>query len=105
MEIHRLQSTKDIRALFRLGRHRESSFFRITTRRNTLLYSRFAFIAPKTINKKAVVRNRLRRRAREWIRMHVAASSYSFDVALTFKKTGVTATKNQFYEDIATLFR
>lgn len=51
------------------------------------------------------MRNRLRRRAREWVRMHVSSLPEPVDIALFFKKEAAQATKKEFYEDIANMFR
>lgn len=105
MTLHRLQSAKDFRLLFRFGRRRESRFLRLSILPNNLLFSRFAFIAPKTVDKRAVVRNRLRRRTREWVRIHAGPPSPPVDIAIFFKKEAKQATKKEFYEDIANVFR
>lgn len=103
--IHRLQSAKDFRMLFRLGRRRETNLFRITTLPNHLPYSRFAFIASKTVDKRAVARNRLRRRCREWIRIHFSAKIYNMDIVIFFKPEAGRATKKEFYSSLADLFQ
>ena len=104
--IHRLQSAKDFRALFRLGRRRETRLFKLIVLPNRFSYSRFAFIASKIVDKRAVVRNRLRRRCREWIRVHFLPSSGSgMDIAIFFKKDARTATKKEFYNDLANLLQ
>ena len=105
MKIHRLQSAKDFRALFRAGRRRESVFFRLIMRPNSIAFSRFAFIAAKSVDKRAVVRNRLRRRGREWVRTHLSPPSMPLDVALIFKKEAKDATQKEFYKDLALLFQ
>lgn len=105
IKIHRLQSAKDFRALFRFGRRRESVFFKVTTRPNGVAFSRFAFIAAKSVDKRAVVRNRLRRRCREWVRTHLSPPSISLDVAIFFEKEAKGATQKEFYKDLALLFR
>ena len=104
MHVHRLQSARDFRALFRFGRRRESVFFKLSARQNNLSFSRFAFIAAKSVDKRAVVRNRLRRRAREWVRTHLSSSFPSLDVAIFFKKEAKDATQKEFYKDLASLF-
>ena len=68
-------------------------------------FSRFAFIAPKSVDKRAVVRNRLRRRAREWARTHLSSSFLPLDAAILFKKEAKDATQKEFYKDLASLFR
>lgn len=105
IRLSRLQGAKDFRALFRLGRRRETRFLKLTTLPNDLSYSRFAFIAPKTVDKRAVVRNRLRRRCREWIRVHFMPPTHGMDIAIFFKKDARTATKKEFYDDLADLFQ
>ncbi|MDP3769432.1 MAG: ribonuclease P protein component [bacterium] len=105
MKIHRLQSMKDFKTLFRFGRYRESLLFKMVIHPNSLSFTRIAFIAPKTVDKRAVIRNRLRRQAREWIRVHVPLPSRPLDIALTFKKSAAGAERNVFYEDIASLFK
>ena len=103
--MHRLQSAKDFRALFRFGRRQESELFKLSTLPNKLSFTRFAFIAPKTVDKRAVARNRLRRRAREWIRTHLSSPAQPLDVAVFFKKEAQAASQKEFYEDLARLFR
>lgn len=105
IKIHRLQSAKDFRLLFRFGHRRESHCFKLSVLPNNLLFSRFAFIASKAVDKRAVMRNRLRRRAREWVRIHVSSFPEPVDIALFFKKEAKRATKKEFYEDLAHIFR
>ncbi|MDP3779426.1 MAG: ribonuclease P protein component [bacterium] len=105
MQIHRIGREQDFTELFRFGRKKEYRFFRLTLRPHNLAFSRFAFIAPKTVDKRAVVRNRLRRRTREWIRRNIDSLPRSFDVALFFKKEAKSATRKEFYEDLTIIFQ
>ena len=68
MRIYSLTDKDDFRQLFRSGQRLGSGFFRLITRKNSIGHSRFAFITPSSLDKRSTVRNRLRRRAREWIR-------------------------------------
>ena len=107
MTIKSLRSAKDFRVLFRLGRRIETRFFKLIILPNKTSSTRFAFIASKMVDKRAVVRNRLRRRCREWIRTHVLslpALHGSMDIAILFKKDAGLATKKEFYSDLAGLF-
>ena len=74
-------------------------------RPNNVLFPRFAFIAAKSVDKRAVVRNRLRRRGREWVRTHLSPPLVPVDVAIFFKKEAKDATQKEFYKDLAILFR
>ncbi len=105
IRIHRLQSAKDFRALFHFGRRKETHLFKLTTLPNNLSFSRFAFIAPKTVDKRAVVRNQLRRQCREWVRTHCSSPLEGLDVVIFFKKNAKEATKKEFYKDLATLLQ
>lgn len=100
-KVYRLAAEKDFKQLFSKGRRTESSLFRAVARKNNLEFSRFAFVAPKTVEKRAVIRNRLRRRAREWTRKHLGLIPRSLDLALIFKKEAVHAPKKLFYEELA----
>ena len=102
--IHRLVGAKDFRILFRSGRRRESRFFKIIYRPNALSFSRFSFIAPKTVDKRAVMRNRLKRRGREWMRTSLISLSKPLDIAIIFKKDANKATRKEFYADLVYLF-
>lgn len=95
-----LRASADFRLLYRWGRKTESPLFRIIVRRNTLSHSRLAFVAAKAINKRATVRNRLRRRAREWVRKHVSAPSEPVDMGIFFKKEAVIAPRKLFYGEL-----
>ncbi len=99
-KMHRLQSRRDFALLFRHGKRIEHPFFRVVIQGNTLGYARFAFVAARTVEKRAVVRNRLRRRAREWFRTHPLLLSLPIDIALIFKKPLVTAPRKHVYEEL-----
>lgn len=99
-KIFRLKSEQDFRNLFRGGKKMETRLFRIIAHKNRLGFPRFAFVASKAVDKRAVRRNLLRRRAREWIRKNLSAS-LPFDAAIYFKKEAAGATKKEFYEELA----
>lgn len=101
----RLSKKEDFQELFKKGRRLESLFFRAVVRPNGLGRARFAFIAAKTVHKRATVRNRLRRRAREWVRTHSALPKRPLDMSLVFKKEAVMASRSSFYEDLESLCR
>ena len=96
----RLSAAGDFRLLFSRGRRVESPLFCLVWRKNNLPCSRFAFVASKGVAKAAVVRNRLRRRAREWYRKRTKLFHASVDLAIIFKKDAVEATRDTFYEEL-----
>lgn len=90
----------DFQLLFSRGRHVESPLFRLAWRKNDLARSRFAFVASKAVAKRAVVRNRLRRRAREWYRRRSELFHAPIDLAVIFKKDAAEATRALLYEEL-----
>lgn len=97
---HRLQKKEDFAFLFRHGENIDSRLFRIIFKKNNIGHGRFAFITPRTMDKRSVIRNKLRRRAREWIRNNSDLYKKSMDVAIIFKKESVLISRNVFYEEL-----
>ena len=80
-----------------------SRFFLLIYLPNSYGRSRFVFITPRTLDKRSTVRNRLRRRAREWVRKNVFLLKPR-DVVIICKKETVIASRQQFYEELAKIF-
>lgn len=99
-KVNRLRKSQDLRVLFSRGRRIETPFFRVTVRRNTLSGGRFAFITPKSVDKRATVRNRLRRMASEWIRKSPEVAKTPKDFAILIKKESLSASKEEFYGEL-----
>ncbi len=66
-------------------------------------HGRFVFVTPRSLDKRSTVRNRLRRRAREWIRKNIPLTKPN-DTAIFFKKEAIAVSKNKFYEELAKIF-
>lgn len=97
----RLQTKDNFRLLFRQGRRYDSPFFRIVTRgayNNPT--SRFAFIISRGVEKRAVLRNRLRRRTREWVRRNLTRFPSSVHIAFLFKKAAFQVSRATLYEEL-----
>jgi ribonuclease P protein component len=97
---NRLRRPQDFKTLFTKGRRVDSAFFRISARRNFLAHPRFAFIVSGSVEKRAVRRNLVRRRAREWIRKNMESFREPVDLAILFKKEALASTKKRFYEEL-----
>lgn len=65
---NRLKKTTDIRRVFKQGRLFKEGFLIFKTARNDLNKSRFGFIVSQKVSKKAVVRNKIKRRLRGAVR-------------------------------------
>lgn len=97
---YRLCGAEEIKLLFTKGKRIESPLFRIIFRENALSHARFLFVTPKAIEKRAVARNRIRRRAREWL-YGSSVPQLSLDVALVFKKDAIKSPRKFFYEELS----
>ena len=89
--------------VLRRGRRVENPLFRATFKENDLGWPRFAFIVSRAVAKRAVKRNLLRRRAREWVRKQLVFFKKSVDVAVFLKKEATEASRKKFYEELERL--
>jgi ribonuclease P protein component len=77
----RLVRKADFDAVYRNGKRRSSSHFTVFLKANDLPESRFGFSIKRTLGG-AVVRNRIRRRIREAIRLHREEISAGWDFVI-----------------------
>ena len=96
----RLATTDNFKFLFSRGRRIESPLFRVVWLKNNLPLSRFAFVTSRAVSKRAVIRNRLRRRAKEWYGKQTEFFSAPVDIAVIFKKEAAGATRAEFYAEL-----
>jgi len=68
---NRLQKKKDIGQVFKKGRALKEDFLVLKTLQNNLDKTRFAFIVSLKVSKKAVLRNKLRRKLSELVRLNM----------------------------------
>jgi ribonuclease P protein component len=61
-KLNRLKKKKDFEATFKKGKFLKSKNFILRFAKNNLEFSRFGFIVSQKVSKKAVVRNKVRRR-------------------------------------------
>lgn len=61
----RIQRDADFSRVYRKGKRSHTKHFVVTSVPNTLNHPRFACVVPKTISKKATVRNKIRRLVHE----------------------------------------
>lgn len=86
---NRLRRRKDIQTLFSKGESVFDDVCGLKYRRNQRDETRVAVIVGKRISKKAVVRNRIRRRIREIIRLNLGDIEKGFDIALLVQNRAV----------------
>lgn len=85
---HRLTDKLKIEEVFKKGRIINSNFFFIKFRRNRLPFSRFLVIVSSKISKKAVIRNKVKRRLNEIIRLNVLKDKPGYDL-IVMTKSGI----------------
>ena len=84
----RLVRRGEFDAVYRTGKRKSNSHFTVFFRANQMPYSRFGFSIKKEIGG-AVVRNRIRRRVREIVRLHREEIEAGWDLVIHPKKVVV----------------
>jgi ribonuclease P protein component len=79
---YRLKKSGDIKGVLKFGRTDREGFLTFKTRENNLTISRFAFLISLKISKKATVRNRLRRKLSEFVRINLSKIKNNIDAVL-----------------------
>ncbi len=79
---YRLTKKKDFEKIFKEGKGLRKEFLAVKVRENQLKESRFGFVVSQKISKKAVVRNKIKRRLREIVRLKINHIKKGFDVVL-----------------------
>lgn len=75
----RVRKQKEFELIFNQGRKIKSESFLIIYLSNNLKLSRFAFIVSAKIDKKAVARNKIKRRLREIVRKNLSRIRKGYD--------------------------
>lgn len=79
---NRLKKKKDFDAIFKEWKFKRSLFILLGIKKNDLNYSRFGIIVSKKIAKKAVVRNKIKRKIREILRNRIKEIDRGYDVVI-----------------------
>ena len=79
---HRLKRKKDIERVFKNGRGFKEDFLILKVVKNNLNYPRFAFIVSQKVSKKATLRNKIRRRLSELVRLKIKKIKKGIDGVL-----------------------
>ena len=74
---------EDFELIFKEGEKFSNKFFNIRIRGNNLGYCRFAVIVSNKISKKAVVRNKIRRRLKAIFLLNLDNFNQDFDILVT----------------------
>jgi len=99
-KVHRLRERKDFTHLFRTGRRVHTPFFSFVVAPSGKKNTRVACVVSKSTAKSAVVRNRLRRRIKEWFRLRAPRPRDPADIAIIVTKEALRAPRALFYEEL-----
>ena len=83
---NRLKAERDFERIFRNGKAVSGQFLVLKTAPNGKDFSRFGFVVSQKISKKATIRNKIKRRLREAVRMLLAKVKSGFDVVFFTRK-------------------
>jgi len=94
---NRLKAKKDFEKVFKKGKGIKESLLFLKVSENGLEISRFGFIVSQKISKKAVLRNKIKRRLRELIKKRIKklkkGTDYVFVVLPGLEKKGLKDTE------------
>jgi len=83
---NRLKKKKDFKEVFKKGKGFRKDFLFLKIKNNSFKKIRFGFIVSREISKKAVIRNKIKRRLREIIKKELSKIKPGIDGVLIAKK-------------------
>jgi len=87
-EKNRLKKEKDFQKVIQKGKKAGEDFLILRSLRNKLKRTRIGFVVSRKIAKKAVLRNKIKRRLREAVRPNLAKVKSGYDL-IFFTKKGI----------------
>jgi ribonuclease P protein component len=79
---HRLKRKKDLEKVFKEGKVFKEDFLILKVLKNNLGKARFSFIVSQKISKKAILRNKIKRRLSELVRLKLKKIREDIDVII-----------------------
>jgi len=79
---YKLKKDNDFKKVFKHGKNHQQEFIKIKILKNDSDYNRFGFIVGLKISKKAVERNRIKRRLEEIVRLKLKQIRPGFDIVV-----------------------
>ncbi|GAG31925.1 unnamed protein product [marine sediment metagenome] len=102
---HRLKKEKDFERVIRQGESHPGSFLVLKFLRNNLRVSRIGFVVGKKISKKAVARNKLKRRLREAAKAYLPKLKSNYDLIFFSRKGSEKEKFSEIKETIGKLLK
>ncbi|MBI2054697.1 MAG: ribonuclease P protein component [Candidatus Sungbacteria bacterium] len=97
----RLTKTRDIERVFKRSQRDEGEFVIIRLHKKSTFPGRATVIVSKAVSKRAVLRNILRRRIVEWLRVRACISSLGVDCVVSVKPAAAKSSRQALYRDLA----
>lgn len=79
---YRLKKRKDFESVFKKGERFKEDFLILIKSKNNLNHSRFGFIVGSKVSKRAIVRNKIKRRLRKLVQVRILKIKTGIDVVL-----------------------
>jgi len=102
---NRLRLEKDIKTLFTKGKGVFNTLCGIKLKRNGLQVSRFTVIVGTKVSKKAVERNRIRRKIRALLEKKIEEIKPGYDVAMIVRTKAKNSSKEELEKEINKLLK
>lgn len=102
---YRLTKKDDFDEIHRKGRFFGERFIAIKSLKNNLSYPRFGFLVGIKVSKKATVRNRVKRRIRESVRLKLDEIKPGFDIIVLTKPEIANKEYSEIDEAIQKIFK
>jgi len=85
-KINRLKKKRDFEHVFKQGRGLKQGFLSLKFVKNGLEATRFGFVVGQKVSRKAVIRNKVKRRLRDLVRGRIGEIKKGFDVVIVAGK-------------------
>ncbi len=85
---YRLKKKKDFEKVIKKGKFFEENFLVLKKMKNNLSWTRIGFVVSQKVSKKAVIRNKIKRRIREVIKVNLNKIKSGYDI-IFFTKKGI----------------
>lgn len=100
-----LRKKRDFDSVFKKGENFKSSHFVLKIAKNNLDISRFGFIVSQKVSKKAVVRNKIKRRLRAFVKNELKDIKKGIDVVLIALPSVENRDFSGISEDLMEIFK
>lgn len=102
---NRLKKTADFKRVFKDGKHAAGDLTEMIFLQNSLDVCRFGFITSLKVSKKATVRNKIRRRLTETVKLFASSIKKGYDIIFIVKPKIVGKTQQDLIKNVEQIFR